>query len=166
VQFCLVRLTSPEAAPLLAGLRLEYNARYGEGAGDSVDEIGASEFDAPHGGFLVLRDGEHTVAGGGIHRYDAETAEIKRMWTNPDYRRQGHATVVLAQLERLAYDLGFSRVRLETGYAQPEALALYRSLGYTDIGNYGVYEGAYGFERTLRTTSSAPAVDAAASVLA
>nr|WP_035835411.1 GNAT family N-acetyltransferase [Cryobacterium roopkundense] len=166
VQFSLVRLTSPEAAPLLAGLRLEYDARYGEGAGDSVDEIGASEFDAPHGGFLVLRDGEHTVAGGGIHRYSADTAEIKRMWTNPNYRRQGHATIVLAQLERLARDLGFARVRLETGYAQPEALALYRSLGYTDIGNYGVYEGAYGFERTLTAPADMLRTDAVASVLA
>ena len=164
MQFSLVSFSSPEVAPLLAGLRLEYNTRYGEGAGDSTEDVPAEEFDAPHGGFLVLLDGEHTVAGGGIHRFDSETAEIKRMWTNPDYRRQGHATRVLSALEALAARLGFARVRLETGYAQPEALALYRSLGYRDIGNYGIFENASGFERTLPGHDESVLTSAGASV--
>ncbi|TDW30426.1 GNAT family N-acetyltransferase [Cryobacterium psychrophilum] len=166
MQFSLVRFSSPEVAPLLAGLRLEYNSRYGAGAGDSTEDVPAEEFEAPNGGFLVLLDGEHTVAGGGIHRFDAETAEIKRMWTNPDYRRQGHARSILRALEALAGRLGFARVRLETGYAQPEALALYRSLGYRDIGNYGIFENASGFERTLSEPEAAVVTDAAASVTA
>jgi len=33
-----------------------------------------------------------TVAGGGIRRIDERIVEVKRMWTNPDYRRQGVAT--------------------------------------------------------------------------
>jgi len=164
VQFSLVRLSSPEVAPLLAGLRLEYNARYGAGAGDSADDVPEEEFDAPEGGFLVLLDGEHTVAGGGIRRFGGDTAEIKRMWTNPDYRRQGHARSILRALEALAARLGFARVRLETGYLQPEALALYRSLGYRDIGNYGIFEGASGFERTLVEPEAAVLTEATAAV--
>jgi GNAT superfamily N-acetyltransferase len=142
-----VRLGDPEVAPLLLDLRREYDTRYG--TGDTVHDVDGSEFEPPRGGFLVLVDGDTTVAGGGLHRYDATTAEVKRMWTNPAYRRQGHARTVLRELESLARSLGYERMRLETGYAQPEALALYRSLGYTDIGNYGIFDHASGFELTL-----------------
>ena len=142
-----VRLGDPEVAPLLAGLRYEYEVRYGPG--DAADDVPAAEFDPPTGAFLVLRDGDTTVAGGGIRRFDTGIAEVKRMWTNPAYRRQGHAITVLAELETVARDLGYHRVRLETGFAQPEALALYRRLGFVEIGNYGHYESAVGFERVL-----------------
>ena len=142
-----MRLGDPEVAPLLLDLHREYETRYGDG--DSVHDVDGAEFDPPRGGFLVLVDGDTTVAGGGLRQYDATTAEVKRMWTNPDYRRQGHAKTILRELEKLARDLGYKRMRLETGYAQPEALALYRSLGFSDIGNYGIYEHASGFELLL-----------------
>ncbi|SEM70468.1 MULTISPECIES: GNAT family N-acetyltransferase [Cryobacterium] len=142
-----VRLGDPEVAPLLLDLHHEYETRYGDG--DSVHDVDGAEFDPPFGGFLVLVDGDTTVAGGGLHQFSATTAEVKRMWTNPDYRRQGHAKTILRELEHLARSLGYERLRLETGYAQPEALALYRSLGFTEIGNYGIYEHASGFELDL-----------------
>ncbi|MEO6200850.1 MAG: GNAT family N-acetyltransferase [Cryobacterium sp.] len=142
-----VRFGDPEVAPLIADLRQEYEVRYADG--DSVHDVDARAFEPPTGGFIVLLDGARTVAGGGIRRLDESTCEVKRMWTSPDYRRQGHASTVLAALEALARELGYSRVRLETGHAQPEALALYRRLGYREIGNYGLYENAYGFERSM-----------------
>ena len=142
-----VRLGDPEVEPLLADLRQEYEVRYGDG--DSAYDVEAGAFDPPAGAFIVLLDGGHTVAGGGIRRLDESTCEVKRMWTSPDYRRQGHAMTVLAALEALAQELGYAHVRLETGPAQPEALALYRRLGYREIGNYGQYENATGFERSF-----------------
>ncbi|WP_166789514.1 GNAT family N-acetyltransferase [Cryobacterium sp. TMS1-20-1] len=142
-----VRLGDPEVAPLLLDLHREYETRYG--TGDSVHDVDGTEFDPPFGGFLVLVDGDTTVAGGGLHRFNATTAEVKRMWTNPSFRRQGHAKTILRELAILARGLGYERMRLETGYAQPEALALYRGLGFTEIGNYGIYEHASGFELDL-----------------
>lgn len=59
------------------------------------------------------------------------------MWTAPSHRRQGHARTVLAVLEDAARDRGYARVRPETGPAQPEAIALYRDLGYQQIPLYG-----------------------------
>lgn len=144
-----VSLHSPEVVPLLTDLHREYELRYGAGSGDSAYDVDASEFEPPSGGFLVLLQEGQTVAGGGIRRLDAETCEIKRMWTNPLFRRRGHAITILHELEQLGRELGYQRVRLETGYAQPEALALYRRLGYTEIANYGIYENAFGFERML-----------------
>ena len=151
-----MRLTDPDVVALLVDLNREYVLRYG--GGDDVLEDDAADFEAPRGGFIVLRDGGVTVAGGGIRRFDDGTAEVKRLWTSPDHRRKGYAAAVLGALEDLARELGYTRLRLETGYKQPEALAMYRSLGYTEIGNYGIYEHATGFERML---GAAPHADPA-----
>jgi GNAT superfamily N-acetyltransferase len=156
VDYRQVALTAPEVTPLLTGLRQEYEASYGPGAGDSVEDVAASEFDAPTGAFVVLLDEGVTVAGGGIRRIDENIVEVKRMWTNPDYRRQGHAARMLRELAGLAGQLGYSIVRLETGYAQPEALALYRALGFAEIGSYGPYEDATAFELDIDAVPSRP----------
>jgi GNAT superfamily N-acetyltransferase len=156
VEYVRVALTDPEVVPLLTGLHREYETRYGHGAGESVHDVNASEFDGPTGAFLVLLDGDVTVAGGGIRRVDGVTVEVKRMWTNPDYRRQGHAMRVLRELAGLATQLGYRRVRLETGHAQPEALALYRRLGFAEIDSYGPYENATAFELDLSMVPTTP----------
>ncbi|MGO4689874.1 GNAT family N-acetyltransferase [Glaciibacter sp. 2TAF33] len=158
MRFARVRYEDPLAAPLIADLRREYEERYGPS--DAADDVAAPEFDPPDGLFVVLLDDDApalagnngdpvVVAGGGIRRYDEVTCEIKRMWTSSAYRRQGHAITVLAELESIARELGYQRLLLETGPAQPEALALYRRLGYRETGPYGRYPHAYGFERWL-----------------
>ena len=105
---------------------------------------------------MVLIDDGTTVAGGGIRRIDDATVEIKRMWTNPDYRRQGYASRMLRELAGLAGQLGYRTLRLETGYAQPEALALYRRLGFAQIDSYGPYENATAFELNLDAIPTKP----------
>lgn len=66
-------------------------------------------------------------------------AEIKRMYVRPRFQRRGLARVMLAHLEHLAAADGITRFVLETGTEQPEALALYRSSGYTDVDKFGFY---------------------------
>jgi GNAT superfamily N-acetyltransferase len=142
-----VRLSDPIVAPLLAGLAAEYERRYGP-----VDEMRLAhpdEFDPLTGAFVVLLEDDQTVAGGGIRRLHDHTCEVKRMWTSPDYRRRGLATTVLAALEDAALRLGYTRVQLETGPAQPEAIAMYGHLGYRMIPPFGPYPQAVAFERDL-----------------
>jgi GNAT superfamily N-acetyltransferase len=138
-----VRMSDAEVQPLLAGLTDEYDARYGENT--EMTRAGAHEFDPPAGLFIALVDGSATAAGGGFRRHDAETCEVKRMWTNPQYRRRGLATVVLRALEDGAREAGYDRVILETGPRQPEAEALYTQLGYSRIDVYGHYPEARAF---------------------
>jgi GNAT superfamily N-acetyltransferase len=52
------------------------------------------------------------------------------------------ATEILRALEDSARRHGKVRVVLETGVPQPEAIALYRKLGYVPIQDYGRYKGA------------------------
>ncbi|HEY1989838.1 MAG TPA: GNAT family N-acetyltransferase [Acidimicrobiales bacterium] len=142
-----VRLSDPIVAPLLAGLAAEYEHRYG--AGDEMRLAHPDEFDPPTGAFIVLLDGDQTVAGGGIRRREDDTCEVKRMWTSPDYRRRGLATTVLAGLEAVARQLGYTRIQLETGPSQPEAIAMYGQLGYRAMLPFGPYQEAFAFQRDL-----------------
>jgi GNAT superfamily N-acetyltransferase len=80
----------------------------------------------------LLRNGT-AVAGGAFRRYDAETAELKRIWTHSSYRRQGLARRVLEVLEAETVRLGYRRLFLTTGPRQPEARELYLAAGFTPL---------------------------------
>lgn len=132
--------TSPTAEisrPLIEQLTVEYRNRYGNYFGeDSTVEMNRyppERFADPDGAFvLLLRDGK-PIAGGAFMRYDEQTAEFKRMWTDSDHRRQGLAQRVLDELERHAATKGYRRVYLTTGFRQPEAAKLYLKAGYTAL---------------------------------
>lgn len=149
-----VRLGDPEVEPLLDGLTQEYEARYGENA--EMTRATEEEFDPPDGLFLVLMDGPTTAAGGGFRRHDESTCEVKRMWTDPRYRRRGLARVVLDALEEAARQARYRRLVLETGPRQPEAEALYRRRGYDRISSYGHYPEARAFSLDLVGSRPAP----------
>jgi putative acetyltransferase len=81
-------------------------------------------------------------AGCGCFRFFApETIEIKRMYVKPEYRGRGLSRLILAELEKWAGELGYRESVLETGNQQAEAINLYHRFGYTEIPNYGLYEG-------------------------
>lgn len=146
-----VRLTDPLVEPLLQGLAEEYSRRYGVAIGtEEMATTPAQQFEAPDGAFVVLLDDGRTVAGGGVRRLSPTTCEVKRMWTAPDRRRRGYASAVLAALEEVARDLGYRHVRLVTGPAQPEAIALYAANGYARIPVLDSDWGALAFEGDLR----------------
>jgi GNAT superfamily N-acetyltransferase len=142
-----VRLSDPLVAPLLVGLATEYEHRYGPS--DEMALAHADDFEPPTGAFIVLLDDGQTVTGGGIRRLERDTCEVKRMWTSPEYRRRGLASSLLAALEDVARRLGYTRVQLETGPSQPEAIAMYGHLGYRAIPPFGPYPEAFAFERDL-----------------
>lgn len=64
------------------------------------------------------------------------------MYVPAEHRGHGYARVVLAELESLANAAGYRRVILETGAAQPEAIALYLSSGYQTIAGFGLYRNS------------------------
>jgi GNAT superfamily N-acetyltransferase len=72
------------------------------------------------------------------------------MYVRPEHRRRGHARRLLAELETIARERGYERVRLDTGPLQPEAAALYTSAGYHPIGAYTeMPPGSLFFEKRL-----------------
>jgi GNAT superfamily N-acetyltransferase len=89
---------------------------------------------------IVAYHNEVAVGCGAFKKYAEGIAEVKRMYVKPGYRRQGIAQMVLKELEKWSAEAGYQTLILETGKAQPEAIALYKASGYERIPNYGQYE--------------------------
>ena len=128
----------PRARPLVEELSREYDERYGlnDGIPSSVElsRYPAELFTPAQGGiFLLVVLGDQVVAGGAYKRTDATTVEIKRIWTSSAHRRRGLARLVMAELEHAAIAAGYRSSTLTTGARQPEAVALYLSLGYEPL---------------------------------
>jgi GNAT superfamily N-acetyltransferase len=127
----------PPASDLLAAMVAEMNAVY-EGTIDGRDAPTATpaELGPPGGAFVVgFLDGK-AVCAGGVKRLSEDVAEIKRMYVVPHARSRGLARMLLGALEDAARELGYTRVRLDTGARQPGARALYESAGYRRIDDY------------------------------
>lgn len=142
----------PAGQALVAAVQQEYVARYG---GPDETPVTPAEFAPPDGRFLVGYVDAVPVATGGLRRIAPDTAEIKRMFVTADFRGCGFARQVLARLEDLARELGATRVVLETGPRQPEAVRLYETSGYRRLDGFGHYaaEGGLGFEKSLAAGS-------------
>jgi GNAT superfamily N-acetyltransferase len=142
---------SPAAAALVDALIADLDERYAEDPADGDDPAVAAHFTVraeqvtpPAGAFLVAWLDGVPVGCGAVRPVTggaAGVAEIKRMYTAPAARRQGVSRALLARLESEAAALGYRRLQLETGRRQPEAIALYESVGYHRIPSYGQYEG-------------------------
>lgn len=72
---------------------------------------------------------------------DSRTAEIKRMYVRPAFRRKGVAARVLVTLEENAKARGRTSAVLETGAEMVGALCFYRAMGYRLVPNYGDFVG-------------------------
>ena len=131
-----VRADDPRAQPLLDELAAEYAQRY-ESTTPTVmawlKSVPAADFAPPDGGFLIGEVDGVAVTGGAFQRFDAQTAELKRIWTHREHRRRGYARALLSELENVIADRGYQRVYLTTGNRQPEAEALYDATGYTRL---------------------------------
>jgi GNAT superfamily N-acetyltransferase len=90
---------------------------------------------------LICYENEVAVGIGAYKEYDSETAEIKRMFTLPEYRGKGIAKAILTELELWAKEEGYQFSILETGYLQKDAIGLYQKLGYEIMDNFGQYIG-------------------------
>ncbi len=141
---------NPHAEELRAAQRADIVARYG---GDF--EPGHRPTAADIAVFVVAYDGETPIACGAFRDLAGDeqpTVEVKRMYVRPEYRGRKIGQLILRDLETRARQRGATRVRLETGTRQPEAVRLYESAGYRQIPNFGDYVDAPAslcFERIL-----------------
>ncbi len=129
----LFRDVSPQDAdlqPILEGLFQEYADRYGDYFSKDAEVELTEWYLPPQGLFIVLERNGVIIATGAYKAFNAQTAEIKRIWTDKTLRQQGLAARVVQELERRAVRAGYSQMYLTTGFRQPEAVRLYLSQGY------------------------------------
>ncbi|MEM8814923.1 MAG: GNAT family N-acetyltransferase [Pseudomonadota bacterium] len=92
--------------------------------------------------FFAVYVDERVVACGAVKMVEGETTygEIKRVFVEEEQRGKRLASAVMQHLEEYLQDNGVKVVRLEAGPLQPEALGLYRKLGYVERGPFGSYK--------------------------
>ena len=95
---------------------------------DLTDVVIASE-DGRDLGHAALRP----LAGGGY--------EVKKVFVEPVARGRGLSRILMKEIEDVAREKGETRIVLQTGEKQLEAIALYVAIGYERIGSYGPYAG-------------------------
>jgi GNAT superfamily N-acetyltransferase len=151
VQARAVPAAEPPATDLVAAMIAELHELYG----DSIFTLASptatpEELSPPGGAYVALFEDGNAVAGGGVKRLGEGVGELKRMYVVPEARGRGLSRVLLAALEDQARDLGFARLRLDTGPHNAAALVLYPSAGYAEIADYnGNPHAIFWGEKTL-----------------
>jgi ribosomal protein S18 acetylase RimI-like enzyme len=93
---------------------------------------------------LIAYDDGKAVGCAGLKRYDDKSTEIKRVWVQPEYRRQHIADKMMQLVEQKAKEQGFARVILQTRPQMTEAVGMYTKRGYKLIENYPPYDKLVG----------------------
>jgi GNAT superfamily N-acetyltransferase len=131
-------ILSPAAQSLIDALNAELSGRYPE-EGACHFRLDPDEVADGQGSFLIASRAGKPIGCGAVRRIEERTGEIKRMYVSPEERGRGVGRAILAALEAEAKTLGISRLVLETGVRQSEALALYQRAGFSRIAPFGEY---------------------------
>ncbi len=117
----------------------------------SDEDAEARAMSAPHGAFVVIRDGLDAIGCGGMQRIVRSAGEIKRMWIHPAWRGLGLGRRLVDHLEQLAAEAGYRQVVLDTNESLTEAISMYEAMGYepTERYNDNPYAQRW-FTKTLR----------------
>jgi putative acetyltransferase len=70
---------------------------------------------------------------------DGRYGELKRVFVLESHRGKGYSKAIMEKLEGHLKNSGIALARLETGISQPEALGLYKRLGYVERAPFGAY---------------------------
>ena len=126
------------AAHLLSDATAMYHRLYPE---NSNHFVFAAELRAEGSLFLGAKVNDIVVGCVGlIAGSDDTTAEVKRFYVDPEYRKGGIGSALMDALEDIAKVRGIRALELETGSADFDAHALYEKRGYRVIEPFGNYE--------------------------
>jgi GNAT superfamily N-acetyltransferase len=135
-----IEIRSEPSHSATAGSLIEEFIAWAEATYGPYDESAAPahphELAPPDGVFLVAWAGSDPVGCAALKRLDGRTGEVKRVHVAERARRRGAGRALMLRLEEEARARGYVRLRLDIGDRQPEAMALYRALGYVEIPDY------------------------------
>jgi len=125
---------APQAVACLTAYYAELSRRFQQGFDVNLScDPDATDMIRPRGLFLVALSDGLPVGCVGLKGQAGPVAEIKRLWVSPAARGLKLATRLMTRAEDAARDLGVQTLRLDTNSALPEAAALYRKTGWTEI---------------------------------
>ena len=132
----------PASSPDFRMLAAKLDAYYFELVGDIQNRY--AEVNRPENmtALAVVYEAGEPIACGAWKRIDGTTAELKRLYVLPVYRRRGAAGSLIAALEADAAAAGIRRMILETAVDTADSHRLYLSAGYRIMDYYGSPAGA------------------------
>lgn len=96
------------------------------------------QYGPPSGSLLLARQRGQPAGCVALRKYDEHTCEMKRLHVRPTLRGRGIGRDLATALIHEARRLGYETMRLDSlAERMPEAVALYRSLGFKEIPAYG-----------------------------
>ena len=132
----------PASSPDFRMLAAKLDEYYFELVGDIQNRY--AEVNRPENmtALAVAYENDTPIACGAWKRIDATTAELKRLYVLPQFRRKGVARSLIASLEADAAAAGIRRMILETAVDTADSHRLYLSAGYRIMDYYGSPAGA------------------------
>lgn len=113
-------------------MRTQFDIYVGRALEDEIDRI-PDYYAARSGSFWIaeLGDASRGVGMYGLEACDDSSLEIRRMYVDPAFRRQGIARRLLAHAEQIGRAARYHRLVLSTSEIQKAAYALYQSVGFS-----------------------------------
>ncbi|GAA3611492.1 GNAT family N-acetyltransferase [Secundilactobacillus similis] len=96
----------------------------------------AIEYAAPHGALILARVDGKPAGVIAVHQFADSIAEMKRLYVNPAYRQLGIGHQLVMRLLKVAKQLGYQAIRLDTLPTMKGAQKLYASVGFKPIEAY------------------------------
>ena len=94
------------------------------------------DYAPPNGALLLARDNGETVGCAALRRIDDFTCEMKRLYVKPLHRGKGIGRRLAKEIIRIAREIGYDTMKLDTITSMVEATTLYRSLGFVETEPY------------------------------
>jgi len=109
------------------------------------------DYASPKGAILLAEDDSGVAGCVALRPFADETCEMKRLYVRPAHRGSGLGKLLAEAVLAEARVRGYRSMRLDTVPGMEAAMALYRSLGFREIGPYRAnpIPGALFMEREL-----------------
>lgn len=105
----------------------------------------------PAGGIILCKSGNDFIGCVAIRKIDKDTAELKRMYVQPEHQHKGIGKMLLERSVILAKEFNYNCIRLDTLNNMLPAINLYKKNGFYEIPFYynNPINTAIYFERKL-----------------
>jgi putative acetyltransferase len=96
------------------------------------------QYNKPDGGLILIinRLSGEEVGCAGIRKSEDKIAELKRMFIKEPHRNKGLGKELMRKTIKLAKDLGYEKIRLDTLDTMKPAMAVYEKYGFRQTGAY------------------------------
>ena len=94
------------------------------------------QYNTPTGALIIAYDANKAIGVVGVRKFDTDKAELKRMYTLPEYRGQKIGKELLNKAIQMATKLGYEQLLLDTLPEMQAAIKLYHDFGFTEGSAY------------------------------